>query len=262
MRKMTCGGVLAVAAVAPVMLVAFGSAVAAQQLTITPIVHASVQVEFGALVIQIDPWSAGDLSRAKAADLILITDDPIHHLDPKAIQQLRKPGAPVVVPTASRSKFPEGTPLANGETTTLAGISVEAIAAYDIKPGEPSHPKGKANGYVITLGGKRIYFAGVTECVPEIRALKNIDVAFLPMNLPLDRMLPEATAECVGAFTPKTVYVNHYDQAYAARLTNPNARAAGGGPDIAASLQLLRDRLKALSIEFKDGDWYPPRPAR
>jgi L-ascorbate metabolism protein UlaG (beta-lactamase superfamily) len=202
------------------MLVTLASTTGAQQLTITPI---------------------------------------IHHLDPKAIQRLRKPGAPVVVPAASHSKFPEGTPLANGETKTLAGISVEAIAAYDIKPGEPSHPKGKANGYVITVGGQRIYFAGVTECVPEIRALKNIDVAFLPMNLPLDRMLPAATAECAAAFRPKTVYVNHYDQAYAARVTNPNAAA---GPDIAASLQVLRGRLAALSIGFRDGDWYPPLPAR
>ncbi len=105
------------------------------------------------------------MSRAKPADLILITDDPIHHLDPNAIRRLRKPNAPVVVPAASRAKFPDGTPLANGESATLAGITVEAIAAYDIKPGERSHPKGKANGYVVTLGGKKIYFAGVTECV-------------------------------------------------------------------------------------------------
>jgi L-ascorbate metabolism protein UlaG (beta-lactamase superfamily) len=259
MRTMTRGGALAVASTA---LVVCSSAVSAQQLTITPMIHASVQIEFGSQVIQVDPWSAGDLSRARPADLILITDDPIHHLDPAAIRQLRKPGAPVVVPPASLSKFPEGTPLANGESKVLAGISVEAIAAYDIKPGEPSHPKGKANGYVVTVGGRRIYFAGVTECVPEIRALKSIDIAFLPMNLPLDRMLPAATAECAGAFRPKTVYVNHYDQAYAARVTNPNTRAAGGGPEIAQSLRLLRDRLGALSIAFIDGDWYPARPAR
>jgi L-ascorbate metabolism protein UlaG (beta-lactamase superfamily) len=242
-------------------VIAAASMIAAQQLTITPLLHASVQVEFGTLVIQVDPWSAGDLSRAKPADLILITDDPIHHLDPKAIRQLRKPDAPVVVPAAMHSKFPDGVPLANGESATLGGVTVEAIAAYDIKPGEPSHPKGKANGYVITLGGTRIYFAGVTECVPEIRALKNIDVAFMPMNLPLDRMLPAATADCVKAFRPKAFYVYHYDQNYAARLTNPNA-SPGRGPDIPASLRMLREQLGGLPIEFKDGDWYPPLPTK
>jgi L-ascorbate metabolism protein UlaG (beta-lactamase superfamily) len=136
MRRIACG--------VAVTLIAAGWTIDAQQLTITPIVHASVQIESGTQVIQVDPWSAGDLSRAKPADLILITDDPIHHLDPQAIRQLRKPNAPLVVPAASHSKFPDGTPLTNGETATLAGITVEAIAAYDIKPGEPSHPKGKA----------------------------------------------------------------------------------------------------------------------
>jgi L-ascorbate metabolism protein UlaG (beta-lactamase superfamily) len=114
--------------------------------TITPLLHASVQLEGDGKVVQIDPWSRADLSHAKPADLILVTDDPVHHLDPKAIAQLRKPGAPVLVPTASQSKFIEGTTIANGETKTVAGIRVEAIGAYDIKPGEPSHPKGKANG--------------------------------------------------------------------------------------------------------------------
>src|SRR6266850_4282902 len=208
--------------------------------TLTPLVHASVQIDDGSRVIQVDPWSRGDLSRAKPADLILVTDDPIHHLDPEAIRALRKPGAPVVVPPASHSKFPEGVALANGEKKTVAGITVEAIAAYDIKPGEPYHPKGKANGYVVSFGGKRIYLAGVTECVPEIRALRNIDVAFMPMNLPQDRMLPAAAAECVSAFKPKVVYLNHYDNDYAARLTNPAGGASGDGaasPNITASLQ-------------------------
>ena len=127
-----------------------------------------------------------------------------------------------------------------------AGIQVEAIAAYDIKPGEPSHPKGEANGYVITLGGKRIYFAGVTECVPEVRALKNIDVAFMPMNIPVERMTPAAAAECVKAIAPKIVYVYHYDQEAAARLTNPRATPAppAGGPRIAASVQAFKDALR------------------
>src|SRR5262245_17757104 len=130
---------------------------------ITPIVHASVQIEHAGKVIQIDPWSVGDLSRAKPADLILVTDDPGHHLDVKAIQQLRKPGAPVVIAANGKSRVPDGVVLANGESTTAAGVQVEAVAAYDFKPGIPKHPKGDANGYVIRLGGKRILFAGVAE---------------------------------------------------------------------------------------------------
>jgi L-ascorbate metabolism protein UlaG (beta-lactamase superfamily) len=180
-----------------------------------------------------------------------VTDDPTHHLDPAAIRQIRKPGAPVLLTAAALSRFPEGTVLANGEKKTVAGITVEAIAAYDIKPGEPSHPKGKANGYVITMGGTRIYVAGVTECVPEVRALRDIDVAFLPMNLPLGRMTPAAAAECAGAFKPKAVYVYHYDQNYERGTTDLAA--------IAASLQAFRDALEGRSIEFRDDDWYPRR---
>ena len=228
----------------------FGKApAAATDVVVTPLLHASVQIEYAGKVIQVDPWSQADLTRAKPADLILVTDDPIHHLDPKAIGHLRKPGAPVVVPAASQAKFTDGTPLANGESKTLAGVTVEAIAAYDIKPGEPSHPKGKANGYLVTLGGKRIYFAGVTECVPEVRALRNIDIAFMPMNLPLDRMMPTAAAECVNAFKPKAVYLYHYDQNYAAGKTDAAA--------IAASVRSFRDAIRGAGIEFRDGPWYP-----
>jgi L-ascorbate metabolism protein UlaG (beta-lactamase superfamily) len=226
---------------------------------ITPLIHSSVQLEHAGTVIQVDPWSLGDLSRAKRADLILVTDDVGHHLDVKAIAQLRKPGAPVVIAANGKPKVPDGIVLANGESTTAAGIKVEAIAAYDIKPGEPSHPKGEANGYVITLGGKRLYFAGVTECVPEVRALQRIDVAFMPMNIPLERMTPAAAAECVKAIAPKIVYVYHYDQVLAARMANPRATSEGpaGGLTIAQSLQAFKDALRGQSIEVRDGAWYP-----
>ena len=226
---------------------------------ITPMIHSSIQIEHAGKVIQIDPWSALDLARYKKADLILITDDPIHHLDPKAIQQLRKPGAPVVIPEASKSKFPDGIIMANGERATESGVTVEAIPAYDIIPGEPSHPKGKSNGYVITLGGTRIYVAGVTECVPEVRALKNIDVAFIPLNVPLKRMTPVVAAQCVKAIAPKIVYPYHYDQLLAARLANPRATSEGpaGGLTIAESLRAFKDALEDEAIEVRDGNWYP-----
>ena len=224
-------------------------------IVITPFIHSSIQVEHAGRVIQLDPWSAGDLTGAKPADLILVTDDVGHHLDVAAIQRLRKPGAPIVIPAAAKAKIPDGTVLANGAAITIAGIGVESIAAYDIKPGEPSHPKGEANGYVITLGGKRIYFAGVTECVPEIRTLKNIDVAFVPMNLPVERMTPLAAAECVKAFKPKVVYPYHHDQEWIARLGRGGAPGAPSG----RGLQEFRNALKGESIDVRFADLYPTR---
>ena len=231
---------------------------------ITPFLHASVQLEHAGKVIHIDPWSVSDLSRAKPADLILVTDDPVHHLDVKAIQRLRKPGAPVVIPAKGKDRVPDGTVLANGASVTLAGIRVDSIAAYDLTPGDPVHPKGEANGYVITLGGKRIYLAGVTECVPEMRALTNIDVAFMPMNIPPARMTPSATAACVKALKPKAVYVTHYDNTSAARLTDPKApeRANPGGLTVAQTLNAFKDALKNEAVEVRLPDWYAASAAR
>jgi L-ascorbate metabolism protein UlaG (beta-lactamase superfamily) len=226
---------------------------------ITPIIHSSVQIEHAGKVIHVDPWSAGDLSRAKPADLILISDDPPHHLDLKAIQRLRKPGAPIVIVASAKARVPDGIVLANGQSIMVAGVNVESIAAYDIKPGAPEHPKGEANGYVITLGGKRIYLAGVTECVPEVKALRNIDVAFMPMNIPVERMTPADAAACTKALNPKVVYLYHYDQDYVSRLGNPAAKPQGvpGGLTIAGSLQAFRDAMKGEPTEVRMGQWYP-----
>jgi L-ascorbate metabolism protein UlaG (beta-lactamase superfamily) len=228
-------------------------------ITITPLIHSSIQIEHGGKVIQVDPWSMLDLARYKKADLILITDDPVHHLDVKAIQQLRKPGTPVIIPEVGKAKLPDGIIMANGERASEGGITVEAIPAYDIIPGEPAHPKGKSNGYLITLGGTRIYVAGVTECVPEVLALKNIDVAFVPLNIPLGRMTPAAAAQCVKTMAPKIVYPYHYDQVLVAKLGNPNAKAEGpvGGLTVAQSLQAFKDALKGEQIEVRDANWYP-----
>ncbi len=227
---------------------------------ITPIVHASVQVEHAGVVIHVDPWSVGDLSRAKPADLILVTDDPSHHLDPAAIAELRKPNAPVVVTAAAHAKWEDGTVLGNGESGVFAGVPVEAVPAYDMTPGQPWHPKGEANGYVVTLGGRRILFAGVGECVPELQALENIDTAFLPMNLPVDRMRPRPVAECVKTLEPTVVYLNHYDNSYARWLANPDPSQPRSTQDTAATIQALREALSDVAVEVRDADWYPPIP--
>ena len=205
----------------------------------TPIIHASVQVEHAGTVIHVDPWSAGDLSQAKPADLILVTDDPGHHLDLQAIEQLRKPGAPVVLTATAQARFADGRVLSNGQTGVFAGITVEALPAYDLTPGRPLHPMGEANG-------------------PAIQALRDIDVAFIPMNLPVDRMRPIPAAECVKTFKPKIVYLNHYDQGYARWLTNPRGPRPGGAQDTAATIQAFRDAIQDEPIEFRDIGWYPP----
>lgn len=233
-------------------------------IAITPIIHSSVQLEHAGVVIHIDPWSAGDLAAAKPADLILITDTPVHHLDVAAIARLRKPGTPVVIPAAAKAQVPDGIVLPNGQSRTFGAVRVDAIASYDLTPGAPEHPKGEANGYVVTLGGRRIYFAGVTQCVPELKALRDIDVAFMPLNIPPNRMSPAESADCVKALRPKAVYTYHYDQDYTALLGNPQATLRGipGGLTVAQSLQAFRDALRGESIEVRSANWYPERRAR
>jgi L-ascorbate metabolism protein UlaG (beta-lactamase superfamily) len=232
-------------------------------IVIHPLAHASVQLEHAGTVIQVDPWSRADLSAARPADLILITDADtgMHHLDPAAIQRLRKPGAPVLIPAAGRASVADGITIANGEQRDLLGLRIEAVAAYDLTPGEPYHPKGEANGYVVTIGGKRIYFAGVTECVPEMRALRNIDVAFVPMNLPQGRMTPAAVADCLRALKPKVAYPYHFDQGYIPRLSGRGAAPAAGDRTAGDTVRSLADLLRAEPIDIRPGDWYP-LPAR
>lgn len=222
-------------------------------ITITTFTHSDIQLEHAGKVIHIDPWSVSDLSKAKPADVILITDDVGHHLDPKAIARVRKPGAPVVIASNGIKQVPDGIVMKNGETREIAGIRVEATAAYDIKPGEPYHPKGEANGYIVTLGGTRIYIVGVTECVAEVRGAKNIDVAFFPMNVPLERMEPAAAIDCLSAIKPKVVYPYHYDQEWVRPVP-----AGGKRPTPSTrGLKELSDALSRQSIEVRLANWYP-----
>jgi len=180
---------------------------------VTAINHASFQIEYGGKVIHVDPTSAGDYSATKQADLVLVTNIHQDHLDPAAIAKVRKPGAPVVAPKAAAGGIPSATVIANGETKTVAGVQIEAVPMYNLKrgpaPGKLFHDKGRGNGYVLTLGARRVYIAGDTECTDEMRALKNIDAAFVPMNLPYTMPTGEA-AECVKAFKPKVVFPYHY----------------------------------------------------
>jgi L-ascorbate metabolism protein UlaG (beta-lactamase superfamily) len=195
---------------------------------ITPIMHSSVQLEYAGKVIQVDPVAKyddvelpllGKFDALKKADLILITDIHPENLDIDEINKLRKPGAAVVMSAAAATeagaKIPPPTVvMANGDTKTVTDVSIEAVPMYNMqhgpKPGELYHPKGRGNGYIITLGGKGLYFMGDTECTPEAKAVKNIEVAFVPMNMP-QTMTPGDAAECIKSFQPKIVYPYHYE---------------------------------------------------
>ncbi len=220
---------------------------------ITTFTHSDIQLEYRGKVIHVDPWSVSDLSRAKQADLILITDDVGHHLDVKAIARVRKPGAPVVIAANGRKLVPDGVVMANGDRRDIAGVPIEATAAYDIKPGDPYHPKGEANGYIVTLGATRIYVAGVTECVPEVRGARNIDVAFFAINVPLERMEPAAAIECLTAIKPKVVYPYHYDQEWVRPVPAGGARPTPS----TRGLKELSDALSRQQIEVRLANWYP-----
>lgn len=228
---------------------------AGSDVVITPLIHSSLQIEHAGKVIQIDPWRQAGLSRMKPADLIVITDDVPHHLDGQAIAAVRKPGAPVVIAANGQKVVPDGIVMANGDSREVAGVRIEAIPAYDVTPGESFHPKAEANGYVLTVGGSRIYVAGVTECVPEVRAVKHVDVVFFPMNVPAARMEPDEAVECLKAIAPKVVYPYHYDQEWIRRLDKDGVRQ----PPTTRGLQTLKDGLAPLGIEVRIGDWYPPQ---
>ena len=228
----------------------------AGDVVVRPLAHASVRVDYRDLVVYVDPWSRANLAGAPPADLILVTDADAgaHHLDTAAIQQVRKTGTVILMPESARTKLPDGVVMTNGSRRTVGDMTVEAIGSYDLLPGEPFHAKGVANGYLLTVGGVRILFAGVTECVPEIKALRNIDVAFMPMNLPNGRMTPAATAACLAELRPKVAYPYHYDQGYIARL---NGRGTPGSDAAAAqSVRTLADSL-AGRVDVRAADWYP-----
>jgi L-ascorbate metabolism protein UlaG (beta-lactamase superfamily) len=230
----------------------------AGDIVLRPMAHSSVQIDFGGRTIYVDPWSGADLANARPADLIIVTDadSGAHHLDPKALVKVRQPGGTVLMPASGSAKVPDGVVLANGATKTVGNVTVDAVAAYDLTPGDPFHAKGVANGYVLTMGGKRVFFAGVTECIPEIAALRDIDVAFMPMNLPNGRMTPNAVADCVRRFKPKVVYPYHYDQGYIARLAGRGDSKSAA--DAAASVKTLAALLQGVA-EVREGNWYPVR---
>ncbi len=206
---------------------------------ITPIMHATMMIEAGGQVIHVDP-AQGKLGQLPKADLVLLTDIHGDHMDESMLRQVKKDSTMILAPEAVAKELSSEkvTVIRNGETKTVGKFTIQAIPMYNLKRGPSAgqlfHDKGRGNGYVITYGGMRFYIAGDTEGIPEMRALKNIDVAFIPMNLPYT-MPPEEAADAVKAFKPKIVYPYHY---------------------MGSDLKVFEAALKGTGIEVRLRDWY------
>lgn len=182
------------------------------KLAITFIKHASLLLDYDGHQIQVDPVSEyADYSTFPKADVILITHEHGDHLDPKAIATLEKPGTVLIANEASRKKLGKGKAMHNGDTdTSMPYLTLEAVPAYNTTPGrEKYHPRHRDNGYILTLGGTRIYIAGDTEDIPEMKNLKDINIAFLPVNQPYTMTVPQAE-RAARMFNPKVLYPYHY----------------------------------------------------
>jgi L-ascorbate metabolism protein UlaG (beta-lactamase superfamily) len=230
-------------------------------LTITPIIHASLMLEFCGRTIHVDP--TGDYSGMRKADLILITDTHGDHFGPLTVADLYKEATVIVAPEAVARRIATGAAggdavvidrreneaatiedvqvLANGDSIRVdlqgVDIGIEAVAAYNLQTGPQArlmHPRGRGNGYVLTFADTRVFVSGDTECVPEIRQLQDIDIAFLPAD-PFSTMTAPASAECVKAFGPATVYPYHY---------------------ISQDLQGFVDALSSEDVEVRLRSWY------
>ncbi len=197
--------------------------------------HGSLMLDYHGIKIYVDPIGRyADISKMPKADIILITHEhPDHFLEP-AIRHFTKKGTNIILNKSTFDILKTGMVMTNGESKTIKGILIEAVPAYNTTPGcEKYHPKGRDNGYVLTLGEIRIYIAGDTEDITEMKDLKNIDIAFLPMNQPWT-MTPEQVARSAKTFMPKILYPYHY-----------------GDTDVSKLIELLKD-TKSIEIRIKD----------
>ena len=215
---------------------------------IIPIEHATLVLEWNDITIYIDPVGGPEAFEGqKEPNLILITDIHGDHLSVETLEALNTKNAKLVVPEAVAEKLPDNfTPqtdvLNNGDTREYEGITIEAVPMYNLrKEALEFHTKGRGNGYILNLGEKRFYFSGDTEDISEMRALKNIDKAFICMNLPYT-MTPESAADAVLEFQPKQVYPYHYR----------------GKPDV-SDVEKFKSIVEASNsdIEVVQYDWYP-----
>jgi L-ascorbate metabolism protein UlaG (beta-lactamase superfamily) len=195
---------------------------AAGDLRMTFLGHGSLLFEFQGKMIYVDPFSrVADFSSLPGADLVLITHEHMDHLDPQALKHIRGPQTEVVLTEVCAQQLSGGMVMRNGDRRTAAGIPIRAVAAYNRVhtrgDGQPFHPQGAGNGYLLEFGGQTVYVAGDTEDIPEMAGLGRVDVAFLPMNLPYT-MTPEMTAAAARRVKPRILYPYHFGETRTARL--------------------------------------------
>lgn len=212
----------------------------AGDLKITFIGHGTLMFNFGGKVIHVDPYSnLVDYKTLPKADLILLTHEHIDHLDLKALTAVRTEKTVVVLTETCAKQVQGGIVMMNGDVKTLKGLKIEAMPAYNIvhkrDTGRPFHPKGVGNGYIITFGDKRVYVAGDTENTPEMKGLKNIDIAFLPMNLPYT-MTPEMVTDAAKVFKPKILYPYHFGETDTSKVVN----LLKGTPEIEVRIRKMK----------------------
>jgi len=179
--------------------------------TFTPVKHATFVLQAGSTTVYVDPvGEASAFASFPPPDLILITHIHKDHLAPELIETLKQAKTQIIGPPTVTETLGYGTTIRNGETTEAVGLKIETIAAYNTTAERLNfHPKGRDNGYMLSKSGKRLYISGDSEDIPEMRALKDVDIAFVCMNLPYT-MTVEQAASAVNAFKPKVVIPYHY----------------------------------------------------
>lgn len=216
-------------------------------LTIQPLNHATLALTWQGKTVYADPnGGAKTFEGVAAPDLILITDIHGDHFNPETLKAINASRAILVVPQAVADKLPEdlkskAVVLDNGQTTEQLNFTIKAVPMYNLpETSDTRHPKGRGNGYVLTFGDKNVYISGDTSGIPEMRALKDIDVAFVCMNLPYTMDIKEA-AQAVLDFKPEVVYPYHY-------------RGQGGLSDTEAFKKLVNDKNNNIEVRLRD--WY------
>ena len=215
-------------------------ATSAGPLDLTFLGHGTLMLIFKDTVLHVDPYGkVADYAALPRADLVLLTHDHADHLDQAALALVRTPATDIVLPPVCADRVPGGLILKNGETRTVRGITVTAVPAYNLvhhrDNGEPFHPRGVGNGYLLDFGDTRLYVAGDTENTPEMAALKDVDIAFLPMNLPYT-MTPEMVADAARSLRPRILYPYHYGDTDPQRLVE----LLRDRPDIEVRIRPLR----------------------
>ena len=218
------------------------------EIDINPISHATAVINWGDTTIYLDPVGGAEAFTGMTdADMVLITDIHGDHMSAETLAALNLGDTPIIAPQAVKDELPDSlatkiTVMNNGENLSQSGIAIEAIPMYNLREeAKQFHPKGRGNGYVLEKDGQRLYIAGDTEDIPEMRSLENIDIALVPMNLPYT-MPVDAAADAVIEFAPEKVYPYHF-------------RGQDGKADVDKFKQLVNEGNSEVEVVL--ANWYP-----